>query len=88
MNELMLGAVAMASLTSALFFLRFWRETKDRFFLFFAGSFGVEGLNRIAQGLMPAAHELRTVIYLVRLLCFVLILVAIVDKNRSGSTEG
>lgn len=28
------GAVAMASLTIALFFLRFWKTTHDRFFLF------------------------------------------------------
>jgi len=36
MNSLLLGAMAMASLVVALCFLRFWRDTHDRFFLLFA----------------------------------------------------
>jgi hypothetical protein len=36
MNAALLGAIAMASLVAALFFLRFWRDTKDRLFLFFS----------------------------------------------------
>ena len=47
-NLLLLGANAMASLVVGLLFLRFWRDTHDRFFLFFALAFGVEGLNRVA----------------------------------------
>lgn len=81
------GAVATMSLISALFFLRFWRETKDRFFLFFAISFGVEGVNRIAQGLVTGSDEGMTLIYMVRLLSFSLILFAIIYKNLSNRQQ-
>jgi len=48
MNLFFLGAIAALSLVAALFFLRFWHRTRDRLFLAFALSFGVEGVNRIA----------------------------------------
>ena len=87
MNQLMLGAVAMATLTIGLFFLRFWRKTRDRFFLFFAVAFFLEGVNRILLGLDHSSNENEPVYYLVRLLSFVLILIAIVDKNRINDSS-
>ena len=74
----------MGSITVGLFFLRFWRNTGDRFFLYFATSFGLEGLNRGVLGLYPISDEHEPFFYLVRLLSFVLILVAIWDKNRAA----
>lgn len=76
-----MGAIAMGFAVIALIFLRYWRTTRDRFFLFFALSFGIEALNRAALGFLRAAQEDRPAIYLVRLLVYALILVAIVDKN-------
>lgn len=81
-NTLLLGAIAMASLVAGLFFLRFWRDTRDRFFLLFALAFFVEGVNRAALGLSVASQEQQPFFYLVRLFSFVLILLAIIDKNR------
>jgi uncharacterized membrane protein HdeD (DUF308 family) len=83
----------MASLTVGLFFLRFWRYTRDRFFLFFAAAFGIEGVNRVAQGLSAISADSEPFFYLVRLISFLLILAAIVDKNRGkivgiGKTRG
>ncbi len=83
MNLMLLGAISIASLIGGLFFLRFWRTTGDRFFLFFAISFCVEGLNRAALGLMSDPNEGIPFFYLVRLLSFALILIAILDKNRA-----
>jgi Family of unknown function (DUF5985) len=83
MNSVILGAIAMASMVAALFFLRFWRDTRDRFFLLFAIAFGVEGLNRALLGLTAVSQEQEPFFYLVRLFTFGLILVAIVDKNRT-----
>ena len=82
MNQLLLGAIAMGNLTIGLFFLRFWRKTKDRFFLFFAVAFGLEGLNRALLGLSYSSNENEPIFYLVRLFSFLLILTAIFDKNR------
>jgi uncharacterized membrane protein HdeD (DUF308 family) len=83
---MLLGANAMASLVAGLLFLRFWRDTRDRFFIFFAMAFGIEGLNRVALGLTDVAQEDEPYFYLVRLFSFLLILAAIVDKNRKKST--
>jgi uncharacterized membrane protein HdeD (DUF308 family) len=84
MNLILLGAIAMASLVAALFFLRFWRQTRDRLFLFFALSFFVEGINRVVLGLVGQPNESQPFFYLVRLFSFVLIVIAILDKNRKA----
>jgi len=81
-NSVLLGAIAMASLVAALFFLRFWTETRDRFFLFFAIAFFVEALSRAALGVTTVKSEQEPFFYLVRLCAFGLIIVAILDKNR------
>lgn len=62
LSEVLLGAIAMASLAIGLFFLRFWHETRDRFFLLFALSFFVEGLNRLALALSERPNEGRPAI--------------------------
>jgi hypothetical protein len=85
MKLLLLGAIVMASLAVGLFFLRFWRDTGDRFFLFFAAAFWIEGMNRMAQGLSTVSEEREPFFYLVRLFSFLLIIAAVVDKNRSKS---
>lgn len=83
MNLLLIGAIAMASLVAGLFFLRFWRDTRDTFFLFFAASFLLEAANRTALGLSRDPNEGSPLFYLVRLVSFLLILLAIVQKNRA-----
>lgn len=87
MRNFLLGACMLASAASALFFLRFWRRTHDRLFLIFALAFFVLSANRIAQAFVPAGTEARTLIYCVRLAAFVLILVAIFDKNRDKNRD-
>jgi len=77
------GAITMGYAVAGLFFLRFWRETHDRLFLIFAGAFWVLGLQRLALVFTRDMIEDHTGLYLVRLLAFLLILGAIVDKNRS-----
>ena len=82
MTEFILGATAMGCLVIAVFFLRFWRETHDRFFGLLALAFAAFAANRIVLAVMDEASENRPIAYLVRLAAFVVILVAIVDKNR------
>jgi hypothetical protein len=86
-NAVILGAIAMATLVASLFFLRFWKDTHDRFFLFFAVAFFVEALNRIVLGLTAVPQEDEPFFYLVRLFAFGLIIAAIVDKNRAKKPE-
>ena len=82
MNEMMIGAIAAASLIAGLFFFRFWRATGDRFFLLFALSFWIEGVNRVLLFESVGLDEDAPVYYLIRLVAYGLILAAIIDKNR------
>lgn len=80
-SYMMLGAISLASIIAGAFFLRFWKNTRDRFFLFFALSFLLEGINRFVLGMQGALNEDYAGYYLIRLLAYGLILVAILDKN-------
>jgi hypothetical protein len=82
MRLFILGAGAMACAIAGLLFLRFWRRTQDRFFLLFALAFWVLSLNRVGLALIKPVTEPHNYLYGVRLAAFVLILVAIADKNR------
>lgn len=82
LKTMLLGAIAMAAFTIALIFIRFWRTTGDRFFVFFAVAFALIGLGRIALGAVPHSDDQTPVIYLIQLLAFVVILFAVIDKNR------
>jgi hypothetical protein len=88
MNDILVGGIATASITAGLFFFRFWRSTRDRFFLFFALSFWIEGANRFVLSRYAGPGEDDPVYYLIRLLAYALIIAAIVDKNRSRRPSG
>jgi uncharacterized membrane protein HdeD (DUF308 family) len=83
-NAVMSGAVAMASAVAALFFLRFWRQTRDIFFFFFCLAFAVDAVIRVVLGFGSFSEESEPFIYLARFLSFALIAVAIIRKNRPG----
>ena len=82
MSPFLLGAIAAAFLVAALFFLRFWRDTRDRLFLFFAAAFGLEALSRAILAIPEQASESLPLPYLVRLGAYLLLLSGIVAKNR------
>lgn len=81
MHDFARGAIAMGLLVAAVCFLRFWRETRDRLFGFFAGAFLLLALNRVFLIALNEQQENSLLPYGVRLLAFLLILVAIADKN-------
>ena len=83
MNDILVGGIATASITAGLFFFRFWWTTRDRFFLLFALSFWIEGVNRVMLYEKVGLNEEAPVYYLIRLVAYGLILAAIVDKNRA-----
>ncbi len=82
MQDMLTGAIALASMAIGVFFIRFWKSTRDRFFLYFALSFWIEAINRIRIGVAGPAHEDTAGYYLIRLLAYGLILTAIWEKNR------
>jgi hypothetical protein len=77
----LLGAMAMGCFAAALFFFRFFRDTRDRLFLWFGISFLVESLNRSLAAFHVFPLEDPPLYYGIRLLAYSLILWAIVEKN-------
>jgi hypothetical protein len=76
------GMLIMGYMVAGLFFLRFWRDTRDRLFGIFAGAFWLLGVQRALLAVVETSPAGTVGVYGLRLLAFVLILAAIVDKNR------
>jgi hypothetical protein len=86
--EYISGAVTLGYLIAALFFARFWKRTRDRLFVSFAVAFMLLALNQALAQWLGAADERIGYTYLLRVLGFVLILAAIIDKNISNRKAG
>jgi hypothetical protein len=82
MVDFMLGAIATASLVVGLVFLRFYRRTRDRLFVFFAAAFFLDALGRVLEAGLRVSEFSTDTVYAIRIVSFALILVAIIDKNR------
>jgi len=81
--EFLAGAITFGFLVCALFFLRFWQRTRDFLFQAFAIAFLLLG---VVQGILALGNipvEERSWVYAIRLAAFLLILFAIVRKNRA-----
>jgi hypothetical protein len=72
------GCLTMAYAVAGLFFLRFWRDSRDRLFAFFAAAFWILAAQRAVVTLMNVSE----IVYGLRALAFIVIIFAIVDKNR------
>jgi Family of unknown function (DUF5985) len=82
MEGFLLGVIVTASLVAAGYFLKFWRQTRDPLFLGFAAAFFIEGINRTCFLFVANPESGSTALYSVRLVSYLLILVAIAYKNR------
>jgi len=80
------GAVALGFGVCALFFLSYWRRTREELFLAFSLAFLLLGIGQTVLALGNIPTEERGSIYLLRLAAFLLILVAIYRKNRGART--
>ena len=79
------GLLTAGFLALGLFFLKFWRRTRDGFFVCFAAAFVLLAANAFASALSgPHSENTNPSIYLLRLCAFVLIIIAIVRKNVAG----
>lgn len=82
MRAFLMGIATCGCWGITAFFIRFWVDTRDRFFLLFAAAFAVLSVNWLLLALWQPTGETRPFFYLMRLLAFGLILVAVWDKNR------
>lgn len=81
-DQFLSGAVTMGFATACVLFLSYWRRTRERLFLTFAASFLLLAVNYASLALTALPVEERSPLFLVRLLAFALIIVAIVQSNR------
>ncbi len=82
MASFLSGAIMMGCFVAATFFWRSWLRTTDRLFVWFALGFLILGIERLAIVLTNAEETTTPWVYLLRVLAFALIAIAIVDKNR------
>jgi len=85
--DVLAGAAAMVSFAVALFFLKFWRRTRDSLFLLFAAAFAIDATARLALSLVQVSDTAEPVYFLPRLIMFTFIAVAIVNKNTLGKNR-
>lgn len=80
-TEFLSGAVTLGYVVAMMFFVQFWRRTRDRLFLAFATAFALLALNQLLAHLFYVANEPASLVYALRVLAFGIIIAAIVDKN-------
>jgi hypothetical protein len=89
MSTLITGAIVMACAIIGLHFLRFWKSSRDTFFLYFALAFWIQGLQWLHSGTRTDLTEYSPLYYVARLVAYGLIVAAIVQKNvRRPGGEG
>lgn len=84
MNLFISGVLVAGYLIAGLFFLRFWRQSRDRLFALFAAAFWLLAAQRGALAAVEHGSPESAWLYALRLVAFLLILAAVIDKNRPG----
>lgn len=85
MNQFLLGMLVAFSAAIALLFLKLWRQSRDRLFGFFAAAFAMLAIDWLVHAAINPRHESQHVLFVIRLVAFLLIIAGIVSKNRSRS---
>jgi hypothetical protein len=85
MEQFLSGAVAMGFAVAGLLFLSYWRRLRQRLFFTFAASFLLLAVNYTWLAITEIPVEERSPLFLVRLLAFAMIIVAIIQSNRRTS---
>lgn len=81
----LLGFIAALSAAATVFFLRYWKETRDSLFLAFAVFFAVQGGTRIVDLTSPNSNLIVGWVYILRLLAVVLVVAAILRRNTRSA---
>jgi hypothetical protein len=87
----LLGVLVTCGLAIGLFFVRFWRSSGERLFLWFAVGFVLLGASWAAVAAQPAGRQTYAEawwqVYLLRLAAYVVIIWGVVEKNRGRRGE-
>lgn len=83
MRFFMAGLLTMGYAVTALFFLRYWKRSGERLFVFFAIAFALLAVQRLGLAFLTIIDA--DWLYALRLLAFLLLLAGILEKNRSAT---
>ena len=86
MSSLLSGALVMACAVIGLYFLRFWKSSRDSFFLWFALAFWIQGAQWLHSGMHAHLTDYSPIYYVMRLVAYGLIAAAILQKNLRSRT--
>ena len=73
------GAIAMGYVVVAFYFMRYWRETRERLFLFFSAGFVTLAMQRLLLGLSADLQ----LTFSLRLAGYLLVLAGIIAQRKS-----
>jgi hypothetical protein len=76
------GVAATAAAANGLFFLRFWQRHRDGLFAYFGAAFLLMAMSWGLLAFTSPTDETRPYVYAIRLLGFLLLIFAMIDKNR------
>lgn len=88
MMDFLAGALTLAYVIATFHFVQFWRRTADRLFLGFAVAFALFALNGLVVFGLGVEYDRGHYAYFLRVLGFLLILIAVIDKNVLGRKQG
>lgn len=81
--SLISGMIAAGFLVAALFFLRYYRSTRDALFIYFTVAFVLLAMEKLAVLVVPDWFPEPPWLFIVRLLAFIAIGAGIWEKNRA-----
>jgi hypothetical protein len=84
MHDFMFGAITMGYLLAGLFFLKFWKRSRDLLFAIFALAFWLLAINETIVTIIAVPREEESWLYLLRLAAFTLLAIAIIQKNAAA----
>jgi uncharacterized membrane protein HdeD (DUF308 family) len=81
LDYFLLGFITASSLVAALFFMRFWRDTRDMLFLAFAAFFLLQGASDLYVLRLQHPNEGNFWLFLLRFVSIAAVVAAILRKN-------
>ena len=82
MKYYMWGVLATSCLVVAMFFLHYWRDSRERLFMFFSAAFALMAVQWTASALSGTDEKHHAYLLILRILAFLCIIAGIMDRNR------
>ena len=82
LTAILQAMTATGAWVAGLLFYRFWRDTGDRLLVLFAFAFWLLAASWLLLAILDPRDDARPYVYVIRLVGFLLIIAAVVDKNR------